>query len=111
MNCRFIRHGLLLLLSVEDRNGKLNSNRVVMYLFIGNHDIKIEKKPFYTCNTDPTLMFKLSYGCLPVQKDLQEPSAMFLKFNLENNRFINKNRLLDACTCAKFLVSTLSSLT
>ena len=48
-------------------------------------------------NIDPTLMFKLSYGCLPVQKDLQEPSAMFLKFNLENERFINKNRLLDLC--------------
>ena len=42
-------------------------------------------------------MFKLSYGCLPVQKDLQEPSATLLKFNMENNRFINKNRLLDLC--------------
>ena len=45
MNCRFIRHGLLLLLSVVDRNGKLNSDRVVIYPFIENHDIQIGKKP------------------------------------------------------------------
>lgn len=95
VNSRVIRHGLLLLLSVVDRNGKLNSNRVIIYPFIGNHDVQIENNRFtLVTNIDPTLMFKLSYGCLPVQKDLQEPSATF---NLENNRFINKNRLLDLC--------------